>query len=156
MKKSPMRLKDRQILVSKIVKGVEANNLKVVTKAIRKTKEYKNARVKSLDIESLKEQRNALTKKINAKERQVQDLVKKVNSNLPIKEDDKNYGFEIGLKFGTNSYDRHQGLAIVSELGWTLRDAIEEEVSLATMMNYCQDDIKAIIEELTETFSGGQ
>ena len=52
--------------------------------------------------------------------------------------------------------DRHQGLAIVSELGWTLRDAIEEEVSLATMMNYCQDDIKAIIEELTETFSGGQ
>ena len=35
MKKSPMRLKDRQILVSKIVKGVEENNLKVVTKAIR-------------------------------------------------------------------------------------------------------------------------
>ena len=151
-----MRLKDRQILVSKIVKGVEANNLKVVTKAIRKTKEYKNARVKALDIESLKEQRDALSIKINAKERQVQDLVKKVNSKLPIKEDDKKYGFEVGLKFGTNSYDQHQGLAIVSELGWTLRDAIEEEVSLATMMNYCQDDIKAIIEELTETFSGGQ
>ena len=37
-----MRLKDRQILVSKIVKGVEENNLKVVTKAIRKTKEYRN------------------------------------------------------------------------------------------------------------------
>ena len=46
--------------------------------------------------------------------------------------------------------------AIVSELGWTLRDAIEEEVSIATMMSYCQYDIKAIIEELTETFSGGQ
>ena len=89
MKKSPMRLKDRQILVSKIVKGVEENNLKVVTKAIRKTKEYKNARVKALDIQSLKEQRDALSIKINAKERQVQDLVKKVNSTLPIKEDDK-------------------------------------------------------------------
>ena len=151
-----MRLKDRQILVSKIVKGVEENNLKVVTKAIRKTKEYRNARVKALDIETLKEQRDALSIKINAKERQVQDLVKKVNSKLPIKEDDKKYGFEVGLRFGTNSYDSHQGLAIVSELGWTLRDAIEEEVSLATMMNYCQDDIKAIIEELTETFSGGQ
>ena len=96
MKKSPMRLKDRQILVSKIVKGVEENNLKVVTKAIRKTKEYKNARVKALDIESLKEQRDALSIKINAKERQVQDLVKKVNSKLPIKEDDKKYGFEVG------------------------------------------------------------
>ena len=156
MKKSPMRLKDRQILVSKIVKGVEENNLKVVTKAIRKTKEYKNARVKALDIESLKEQRNALSTKIATKERQVQDLVKKVNSKLPIKEDDKKYGFEVGLRFVTNSYDRHTGLAIVSELGWTLRDAIEEEVSLATMMSYCQDDIKAIIEELTETFSGGQ
>ena len=156
MKKSPMRLKDRQILVSKIVKGVEENNLKVVTKAIRKTKEYKNARVKALDIESLKEQRNALSTKIATKERQVQDLVKKVNSKQPIKEDDKKYGFEVGLSFGTNSYDRHKGLAIVSELGWTLIDAIEEEVSLATMMSYCQDDIKAIIEELTETFSGGQ
>ena len=156
MKKSPMRLKDRQILVSKIVKGVEENNLKVVTKAIRKTKEYKNARVKALDIELLKEQKDALSIKINAKERQVQDLVKKVNSKLPIKADDKKYGFEVGLRFSTNSYDRHHGLAIVSQLGWTLRDAIEEEVSLATMMNYCQDDIKAIIEELTETFSGGQ
>ena len=91
MKKSPMRLKDRQILVSKIVKGVEENNLKVVTKAIRKTKEYKNARVKALDIESLKEQRDALSTKIATKERQVQDLVKKVNSKLPIKEDDKKY-----------------------------------------------------------------
>ena len=96
MKKSPMRLKDRQILVSKIVKGVEENNLKVVTKAIRKTKEYKNARVKALDIESLKEQRDALSTKIATKERQVQDLVKKVNSKLPIKEDDKKYGFEVG------------------------------------------------------------
>ena len=104
----------------------------------------------------MKEQRNALSTKIATKERQVQDLVKKVNSKLPIKEDYKKYGFEVGLRFGTNSYDRHKGLAIVSELGWTLRDAIEEEVSLATMMSYCQDDIKAIIEELTETFSGGQ
>lgn len=156
MKKSPMRLKDRQILVSKIVKGVEENNLKVVTKAIRKTKEYKNARVKALDIQSLKEQRDALSTRISNKERQVHDLVKTVNSKLPIKTDDKNYGFEVGLRFGCNSYDRHQGLAIVSELGWTLRDAIEEEVSIATMMSYCQDDIKAIIEELTETFSGGQ
>jgi ribosomal silencing factor RsfS len=95
MKKTPMRLKDREILVSKIVKGVEANNLKVVSKAIKKTKEYKNARVKSLDIQLLKEQRDALTIKINAKERQVQDLVQKVNSKLPIKADDKNYGFEI-------------------------------------------------------------
>ena len=93
-----MRLKDRQILVSKIVKGVEENNLKVVTKAIRKTKEYKNARVKALDIESLKEQRNALSTKIATKEIQVQDLVKKVNSKLPIKEDDKKYGFEVGLR----------------------------------------------------------
>lgn len=156
MKKLPMRLKDREILVSKIVKGVEENNLKVVTKAIRKTKEYKNARVKALDIQSLKEQRDALSVKINAKECQVQDLVKKINSKLPIKAEDKNYGFEIGLRFGTSSYDRHQGLAIVSELGWTLTEAIGQEVALATMENYCQDNIKAIIEELTETFSGGQ
>jgi hypothetical protein len=156
MKKTPMRLKDREILVSKIVKGVEANNLKVVSKAIKKTKEYKNARVKSLDIQLLKEQRDALTIKINAKERQVQDLVQKVNSKLPIKADEKNYGFEIGLKFGTSNYDRHQGLTIVSELGWTVKEAIGEEVTLATMMNYCQDDIMSIIKELTETFSGGQ
>ena len=65
----------------------------------------------------MKEQRNALSTKIATKERQVQDLVKKVNSKLPIKQDDKKYGFEVGLRFGTNSYDRHKGLAIVSELG---------------------------------------
>ena len=41
MKKSPMRLKDREVLVSKIARGVEADNLKVVTKAIEKTETIK-------------------------------------------------------------------------------------------------------------------
>tara|TARA_R110002020_G_scaffold37126_5_gene112173 strand:+ start:350 stop:820 length:471 start_codon:yes stop_codon:yes gene_type:complete len=156
MKKTPMRLKDREILVSKIVKGVEANNLKVVTKAIKKTKEYKTARTYVSDIETLREQRDALIEKINAKTKKVNDLVEKVNHKLPIKKDENDYGFEVGLKFGTNTYDKYQGLAIVSELGWTVRDNIAEEVTLATMLNYCQEDIMAIIEQLTETFSGGK
>ena len=62
----------------------------------------------------------------------------------------------MGLKFGTNTYDKYQGLAIVSELGWTVRDNIAEEVTLATMLNYCQEDIMTIIEQLTENFSGGK
>tara|TARA_R100000995_G_scaffold77140_1_gene47072 strand:- start:761 stop:1231 length:471 start_codon:yes stop_codon:yes gene_type:complete len=156
MKKTPMRLKDREILVSKIVKGVEANNLKVVTKAIRSTKEYKTARTYVSDIETLREQRDALIEKINAKTKKVNDLVEKVNHKLPIKNDENNYGFEVGLKFGTNTYDKYQGLAIVSELGWTVRENIAEEVTLATMLNYCQEDIMTIIEQLTETFSGGK
>ena len=32
MKKTPMRLKDREVLVNKIARGVEAENLKVLTK----------------------------------------------------------------------------------------------------------------------------
>ena len=41
MKKTPMRLKDREVLVNKIARGVEAENLKVLTKAIEKNRNYK-------------------------------------------------------------------------------------------------------------------
>ena len=156
MKKSPMRIKDREVLVSKIAKGVEENNLKVITKAIEKNKDYKTAKVYSLDVEILKDKRNELINKINEKERQIKDLVEKVNKKLPIQQNENHYGFEVGLRYSNNNYDKYDGLAIVSEIGWTVKDTIMEEVSLATMDSYCQEDIFGIIEKLTAQFSGGK
>ena len=156
MKKSPMRIKDREVLVSKIAKGVEENNLKVITKAIEKNKDYKTAKVYSLDVEILKDKRNELINKINEKERQIKDLVEKVNKKLPVKQNENHYGFEIGLKYSNSSYDKYNGLAIVSEAGWTVKENIMEEVTLATMENYCQENIFGIIEKLIEQFSGGK
>ena len=157
MKKTmPMRLKDREVLVNKIARGVEENNLKVITKAIEKNKDYKTAKVYSLDVEILKDKRTELINKINEKERQIRDLVEKVNKKLPINQNENHYGFEIGLRYSNSSYDKYNGLAIVSELGWTIKDTIMEEVSLATMENYCQEDIFGIIEKLTAQFSGGK
>jgi hypothetical protein len=156
MKKSPMRLKDREVLVNKIARGVEAENLKVLTKAIEKNRNYKTAKVYSLDVEILKDKRNELINKINEKERQIKDLVEKVNKALPIKQNENHYGFEVGLRYSTSNYDKYDGLAIVSEIGWTLKDTIMEEVSLATMDSYCQEDIFGIIEKLTAQFSGGK
>ena len=156
MKKSPMRIKDREVLVSKIAKGVEESNLKVLTKAIEKNRNYKTAKVYSLDVEILKDKRNELINKINEKERQIKDLVEKVNKTLPIKQNENHYGFEVGLRYSTSTYDKYDGLAIVSEIGWTIKDTIMEEVSLATMDSYCQEDIFGIIEKLTAQFSGGK
>tara|TARA_Y100000817_G_scaffold293795_1_gene267095 strand:+ start:1915 stop:2385 length:471 start_codon:yes stop_codon:yes gene_type:complete len=156
MKKSPMRLKDREVLVNKIARGVEAENLKVLTKAIEKNRNYKTAKVYSLDVEILKDKRNELINKINEKERQIKDLVEKVNKALPIKQNENHYGFEVGLRYSTSNYDKYDGLAIVSEIGWTVKDTIMEEVSLATMDSYCQEDIFGIIEKLTAQFSGGK
>ena len=156
MKKSPMRLKDREVLVNKIARGVEAENLKVLTKAIEKNKDYKTAKVYSLDIEILKDKRNELINKINEKERKIKDLVEKVNKKLPIKQDENLYGFQVGLRYSNSTYDKYDGLAIVSEIGWTIKDTIMEEVSLATMDSYCQEDIFGIIEKLTAQFSGGK
>ena len=156
MKKSPMRLKDREVLVNKIARGVEEGNLKVLTKAIEKNKDYKTAKVYSLDIEILKDKRNELINKINEKERKIKELVEKVNKKLPIKQDENLYGFQVGLRYSNSSYDKYDGLAIVSEIGWTIKDTIMEEVSLATMDSYCQEDIFGIIEKLTEQFSGGK
>ena len=156
MKKSPMRIKDREVLVSKIAKGVEESNLKVLTKAIEKNRNYKTAKVYSLDVEILKDKRNELINKINEKERQIKDLVEKVNKKLPIKEDENLYGFQVGLRYSNSTYDKYDGLAIVSEIGWTVKDNIMEEVTLATMENYCQENIFEIIEKLTEQFSGGK
>ena len=156
MKKSPMRLKDREVLVNKIARGVEAENLKVLTKAIEKNKDYKTAKVYSLDIEILKDKRNELINKINEKERKIKDLVEKVNKKLPIKQDENLYGFQVGLRYSNSTYDKYDGLAIVSEIGWTVKDNIMEEVTLATMENYCQENIFEIIEKLTEQFSGGK
>lgn len=156
MKKSPMRIKDREVLVSKIAKGVEESNLKVLTKAIEKNRNYKTAKVYSLDVEILKDKRNELINKINEKERQIKDLVEKVNKTLPIKQNENHYGFEVGLRYSNSSYDKYDGLAIVSEIGWTVKDNIMEEVTLATMENYCQENIFEIIEKLTEQFSGGK
>ena len=156
MKKSPMRIKDREVLVSKIAKGVEESNLKVLTKAIEKNRNYKTAKVYSLDVEILKDKRNELINKINEKERQIKDLVEKVNKTLPIKQNENHYGFEVGLRYSNSSYDKYDGLAIVSEIGWTVKDNIMEEVTLATMENYCQENIFEFIEKLTEQFSGGK
>ena len=156
MKKSPMRIKDREVLVSKIAKGVEESNLKVLTKAIEKNRNYKTAKVYSLDVEILKDKRNELINKINEKERQIKDLVEKVNKTLPIKQNENHYGFEVGLRYSNSSYVKYDGLAIVSEIGWTVKDNIMEEVTLATMENYCQENIFEIIEKLTEQFSGGK
>jgi hypothetical protein len=156
MKKSPMRIKDREVLVSKIAKGVEENNLKVITKAIEKNKDYKTAKVYSLDVEILKDKRNELINKINEKERQIKDLVEKVNKKLPIQQNENHYGFEVGLRYSNSNYDKYDGLAIVSEVGWTVKETIMEEVTLSTMENYCQDNIFGIIEKLTEQFSGGK
>ena len=156
MKKSPMRIKDREVLVSKIAKGVEESNLKVLTKAIEKNRNYKTAKVYSLDVEILKDKKNELINKINEKERQIKDLVEKVNKTLPIKQNENHYGFEVGLRYSNSSYDKYDGLAIVSEIGWTVKDNIMEEVTLATMENYCQENIFEIIEKLTEQFSGGK
>ena len=156
MKKSPMRIKDREVLVSKIAKGVEESNLKVLTKAIEKNRNYKTAKVYSLDVEILKDKRNELINKINEKERQIKDLVEKVNKVLPIKQNENHYGFEVGLRYSNSNYDKYNGLAIVSELGWTVKENIMEEVTLATMENYCQENIFEIIEKLTEQFSGGK
>ena len=156
MKKSPMRLKDREVLVNKIARGVEAENLEVLTKAIEKNKDYKTAKVYSLDIEILKDKRNELINKINEKERKIKDLVEKVNKKLPIKQDENLYGFQVGLRYSNSTYDKYDGLAIVSEIGWTIKDTIMEEVSLATMDSYCQEDIFGIIEKLTAQFSGGK
>ena len=133
MKKSPMRIKDREVLVSKIAKGVEESNLKVLTKAIEKNRNYKTAKVYSLDVEILKDKRNELINKINEKERQIKDLVEKVNKTLPIKQNENHYGFEVGLRYSNSSYDKYDGLAIVSEIGWTVKDNIMEEVTLATV-----------------------
>ena len=151
-----MRLKDREVLVNKIARGVEAENLKVLTKAIEKNKDYKTAKVYSLDIEILKDKRNELINKINEKERKIKDLVEKVNKKLPIKQDENLYGFQVGLRYSNSTYDKYDGLAIVSEIGWTIKDTIMEEVSLATMDSYCQEDIFGIIEKLTAQFSGGK
>ena len=151
-----MRLKDREVLVNKIARGVEAENLKVLTKAIEKNRNYKTAKVYSLDVEILKDKRNELINKINEKERQIKDLVEKVNKALPIKQNENHYGFEVGLRYSTSNYDKYDGLAIVSEIGWTVKDTIMEEVSLATMDSYCQEDIFGIIEKLTAQFSGGK
>ena len=156
MKKSPMRLKDREVLVNKIARGVEAENLEILTKAIEKNKDYKTAKVYSLDIEILKDKRNELIDKINEKERKIKDLVEKVNKKLPIKQDENLYGFQVGLRYSNSTYDKYDGLAIVSEIGWTIKDTIMEEVSLATMDSYCQEDIFGIIEKLTAQFSGGK
>ena len=156
MKKSPMRIKDREVLVSKIAKGVEESNLKVLTKAIEKNRNYKTAKVYSLDVEILKDKRNELINKINEKERQIKDLVEKVNKTLPIKQNENHYGFEVGLRYSNSSYVKYDGLAIVSEIGWTVKDNIMEEVTLATMENYCQENIFEIIEKLTAQFSGGK
>jgi hypothetical protein len=156
MKKSPMRIKDREVLVSKIAKGVEENNLKVITKAIEKNKDYKTAKVYSLDVEILKDKRNELINKINEKERQIKDLVEKVNKKLPIQQNENHYGFEVGLRYSNNNYEKYNGLAIVSEVGWTVKETIMEEVTLSTMENYCQDNIFGIIEKLTTQFSGGK
>ena len=156
MKKSPMRIKDREVLVSKIAKGVEESNLKVLTKAIEKNRNYKTAKVYSLDVEILKDKRNELINKINEKERQIKDLVEKVNKALPIKQNENHYGFEVGLRYSNSTYDKYDGLAIVSEIGWTVKDNIMEEVTLATMENYCQENIFEIIEKLTTQFSGGK
>jgi hypothetical protein len=156
MKKSPMRIKDREVLVSKIAKGVEENNLKVITKAIEKNKDYKTAKVYSLDVEILKDKRNELINKINEKERQIKDLVEKVNKKLPIQQNENHYGFEVGLRYSNSNYDKYDGLAIVSEVGWTVKETIMEEVTLSTMENYCQDNIFGIIEKLTTQFSGGK
>ena len=100
--------------------------------------------------------RNELINKINEKERQIKDLVEKVNKALPIKRNENHYGFEVGLRYSNSNYDKYDGLAIVSEIGWTVKDTIMEEVSLATMDSYCQEDIFGIIEKLTEQFSGGK
>ena len=156
MKKTPMRLKDREVLVNKIARGVEAENLKVLTKAIEKNRNYKTAKVYSLDVEILKDKRNELINKINEKERQIKDLVEKVNKALPIKQNENHYGFEVGLRYSNSNYDKYDGLAIISEIGWTVKDTIMEEVSLATMDSYCQEDIFGIIEKLTAQFSGGK
>jgi hypothetical protein len=156
MKKSPMRIKDREVLVSKIAKGVEENNLKVITKAIEKNKDYKTAKVYSLDVEILKDKRDELINKINEKERKIKDLVDKVNKKLPIQKNENHYGFEIGLRYSNSNYEKYDGLAIVSEVGWTVKETIMEEVTLSTMENYCQDNIFGIIEKLTEQFSGGK
>ena len=75
---------------------------------------------------------------------------------MPIEQNDKYHGFELGLKYCCNHYDQFQGLSIVSEIGWQLKDTIMEEVSLATMDSYCQEDIHGIIEKLTAQFSGGK
>ena len=151
-----MRIKDREVLVSKIAKGVEESNLKVLTKAIEKNRNYKTAKVYSLDVEILKDKRNELINKINEKERKIKDLVEKVNKKLPIKQDENLYGFQVGLRYSNSTYDKYDGLAIVSEVGWTVKDTIMEEVTLSTMENYCQDNIFGIIEKLTEQFSGGK
>lgn len=156
MKKSPMRIKDREVLVSKIAKGVEESNLKVLTKAIEKNRNYKTAKVYSLDVEILKDKRDELINKINEKERQIKDLVEKVNKALPIKQNENHYGFEVGLRYSNSSYEKYNGLAIVSEVGWTVKETIMEEVTLATMENYCQENIFEIIEKLTKQFSGGK
>ena len=156
MKKSPMRIKDREVLVSKIAKGVEENNLKVITKAIEKNKDYKTAKVYSLDVEILKDKRDELINKINEKERKIKDLVDKVNMKLPIQKNENHYGFEIGLRYSNSNYEKYNGLAIVSEVGWTVKETIMEEVTLSTMENYCQDNIFGIIEKLTTQFSGGK
>lgn len=156
MKKSPMRIKDREVLVSKIAKGVEESNLKVLTKAIEKNRNYKTAKVYSLDVEILKDKRNELINKINEKERQIKDLVEKVNKALPIQKNENHYGFEVGLRYSNSNYEKYDGLAIVSEIGWTVKENIMEEVTLATMENYCQENIFEIIEKLTQQFSGGK
>jgi hypothetical protein len=156
MKKSPMRIKDREVLVSKIAKGVEENNLKVITKAIEKNKDYKTASVYHLDVQILKDKRDELINKINEKERKIKDLVDKVNKKLPIQKNENHYGFEIGLRYSNSNYDKYDGLAIVSEVGWTVKETIMEEVTLSTMENYCQDNIFGIIEKLTTQFSGGK
>ena len=75
---------------------------------------------------------------------------------MPVKQNENHYGFEIGLRYSNSTYDKYDGLTIVSEAGWTVKDNIMEEVTLATMENYCQENIFEIIEKLTEQFSGGK
>ena len=77
MKKSPMRLKDREVLVSKIARGVEADNLKVITKAIEKNKDYKTARVYHLDVLRLKDKKSELIRQIQEKEEKIRNLVER-------------------------------------------------------------------------------
>lgn len=156
MKKTAMRVCDRNNLVAEIVEGVEANNLKTVTEAINKNKNYALAKTQYKKIARLVKKRVELNKKIGEEERGLTELVRTINDSLPIQFGEKDYGGEAHLKF--DSFDNFSGggFSIKSNLPYNVRDRIERKVAIDTMMSYCQDDILSIIENLTKEFSGGR
>ena len=156
MKKTAMRVCDRNNLVAEIIEGVEANNLKIVTEAINKNKNYVLAKTQHKKIARLIKKRVELNKKIGEEERGLTELVRTINDTLPIQWGEKDYGGEAHLSFESHDSYRGGGLEIKSNLPYSIKERIERKVAIETIMSYCQDDILLIIENLTKEFSGGK